>query len=181
MLWVLRVLVMRYVIEKVNPSGGGFVFQIRWETEIAAPIDRVWEALLDFDSWSEWSEWTVFEGVEQPAQSGSTGTLVVHFDGKGSAEQRYPFSFKEIDGEQHLLNWHGSVLGGYLFYGNHWMRLKEGPSTDGQPMTILEHGEDMMGLLPALGLAMPYAKVRRNYKLMNEELKSFIEGNDTKV
>jgi hypothetical protein len=141
--------------------------QIRTSIDIDAPIERVWELLLDLESWKEWSKWTVLEGLIPI--TGAHGTLAASFDGDDKW-QRYPMYFIEVSPEKYFLNWGGSVAGGCLFKGDHHIQLTK--NKDG--ITHLEHNEDMTGLLPALGVGMPYAKVAENYAKMNAAFKSYV-------
>jgi len=101
------------------------------------------------------------------------GTLHASFDGNG-IWKTFPFSFGEIDPARHLLSWQGAVAGGLVFSGRHHMRLE----TVAPGWTRLEHNEVFGGLAPLLGFGLPYKKLDRNYRLMNEALKDKCEGRD---
>merc|ERR1712226_436712 len=86
--------------------------------------------------------------------------------------QTFDFTFGEVDHTAHSMNWFGKVGGGWLFSGDHTMSLEvieEGKKTR------LIHTEKFGGILPALGLGLPYKTLNRNYLLMNNSLKEFVE------
>eukprot|EP00558_Chaetoceros_sp_UNC1202_P011722 CAMPEP_0197247620 /NCGR_PEP_ID=MMETSP1429-20130617/30074_1 /TAXON_ID=49237 /ORGANISM="Chaetoceros sp., Strain UNC1202" /LENGTH=149 /DNA_ID=CAMNT_0042708567 /DNA_START=32 /DNA_END=481 /DNA_ORIENTATION=- len=142
--------------------------KIRTSIEIDAPVKEVWSVVSDIQSFDKWSKWTKFDNVpDEPV--GETTTLLASFDGNDEWKA-YDCVFNAIDGNTYLLNWSGSVPCG-LFHGNHTIQLK--PIDENR--THVTHNEDFSGLLPALNLGMPYAKVERNYGLMNEALKKYIE------
>eukprot|EP00537_Pseudo-nitzschia_pungens_P011859 CAMPEP_0172382080 /NCGR_PEP_ID=MMETSP1061-20121228/77_1 /TAXON_ID=37318 /ORGANISM="Pseudo-nitzschia pungens, Strain cf. pungens" /LENGTH=217 /DNA_ID=CAMNT_0013109889 /DNA_START=295 /DNA_END=949 /DNA_ORIENTATION=- len=180
--------------------------KIHHVTEINAPIEAVWKALVNVNDWS-WNKWTRLEaGI--PAV-GLQGTLLACYEGDFSIE------FAEVDPNNHVLAWQGSVGpfdGRLLFKGYHSMRLEEieeseantntntntnttGEKHDNKPKrqsssktsghnsnsgkrtrrTRLVHTETFRGLLPFFSLGLPYETLNRNYLLMNESLKKFVE------
>lgn len=148
------------------------VVKIRQDIEIDASITDVWAVVSDLGNWSSWSKWTWFEDVE--SRSGTTATLVVSFDGNEKLTRYAGTKIVAVDGENFFLNWRGTVPCG-LFYGNHWIQLIK--VTDNK--TLVQHYEDFSGMLPALGIGMPYKKVERNYGLINNALKARVEANST--
>ena len=48
----------------------------------------------------------------------------------------------------------------------------------GEGATKLIHKEEFGGLLPVLGLGLPFKTLDRNYLLMNEALKHCVENNN---
>lgn len=144
---------------------------IEHTTEIHAPIDKVWSELLKIDEWKTWNKWTILEA--ESAATGTSGKLKASFEGNDQWET-YDFSFQDVDKEKHLLQWAGSVgPGGVLFHGCHHMRLEPGASPD---VTRLEHKEVFRGVLPMLGVGLPYKKLDRNYLFMNEAFKQHVEA-----
>ena len=139
-------------------------------TTIDAPIDEVWRALFDVNDWS-WNKWTKLEaGI--PA-IGLKGTLRACYEGDNKDWITFPFEFAEVDPDRYILAWKGSVgpFDGCLFRGYHTMRLEKISMTQ----TRLIHKEVFGGLLPCLRLGLPYTKLDRNYRLMNEALKEHVE------
>jgi len=155
-------------ITKPNPNQ-----KIEHVTIIDAPIQTVWKALVDVNDWS-WNKWTRLE-AGAPAV-GLKGTLRACYEGNDQDWQTFPFEFAEVDPDHHVLAWKGSVLGGCLFKGHHTMRLEKFGSSEKAPKTKLIHTEVFGGILPKIHLGLPYTKLERNYRLMNESLKEFVES-----
>eukprot|EP00979_Chaetoceros_neogracilis_P004449 scaffold787_cov285-Chaetoceros_neogracile.AAC.13 len=138
------------------------------QTQINAPIAKLWAAMIDIDHWEKWNKWTTLEAIE--AKAGVSGKLHACYEGDGKWED-FDFTFGEVDEVTHTMAWFGKVAGGFLFHGQHQMRLEAVSPT----VTLLVHQEEFSGLLPALNAGLPYAKLRRNYLLMNEALKAHVE------
>jgi hypothetical protein len=145
----------------------------RWNiehlTDIHVPIDDVWKALVDIDNW-EWNLWTRLDAPT--AKTGVPGKLRARYEGDADADWKtFDFCFEEVSEDKHLLAWKGSIAGGILFSAKHHMRL-----TELEPGKCrLEHVEIFSGLLPMLGLGLPFKTLKRNYLLMNEALKKTLE------
>ena len=124
---------------------------------------------------------------------GSTGKLHACYQGDNKNWKTFDFEFGAIvvngvpiekkaqtkEKDFYLLTWKGQVgPGGSLFSGHHRMRLENLPvdaqGTQGR-RTKLIHEESFGGLLPILGLGLPFATLNRNYRLMNEALKDHVE------
>ncbi|KAL7550277.1 hypothetical protein ACHAWF_013515 [Thalassiosira exigua] len=140
---------------------------ISHETTIDAPVDEVWKELIAIDGW-EWNRWTKLQ-AEAPKE-GVRGKLLASYEGD-EVWKEYDFRFGRVSESEHLLTWTGSVgPRGCLFSGCHTMRLEAIGDR-----TRLLHRERFGGLLPMLGLGLPYKTLDRNYLLMNESLKKFME------
>jgi hypothetical protein len=148
---------------------------IQHVTLIDAPVETVWKALIDVNDW-RWNLWTRLE-AGTPAV-GLKGTLKACYEGNDQDWQTFEFEFAEVDCEAHILAWKGEVgpFGGCLFKGYHTMKLE--PVNAKQ--TKLVHTEVFGGLLPMLRLGLPYSKLDRNYRLMNESLKEHVETGTAK-
>ena len=146
-------------------------WDIKHTTDLNVPVDVAWKALVDLKSWEKWNLWTVLDAPE--AKKGTSGKLRACYEGNDADWQTFDFQFADVSSEKHLLAWRGSVLGGLLFSGQHHMRLME---LEGGESCRLEHVEVFGGLLPMLGLGLPYKKLDRSYLLMNEALKKHLEG-----
>ena len=86
----------------------------------------------------------------------------------------FDFQFGPVNESEHLLTWMGSVgPKGWVFSGYHTMQLE---ATVNENETRLIHKEEFGGILPKLGLGLPYKTLDRNYLLMNESLKQCVEG-----
>ncbi len=138
-------------------------------TIIDAPVETVWQALVDVNDWS-WNKWTQLDVAEAP-KDGLKGTLRACYGGNDNDWQTFDFEFAEVNPQTHTLTWKGQLLYGCLFSGYHTMKvvgLKAG-------QTKLVHTEIFGGLLPMFRLGLPYSTLDRNYRLMNEALKKHVE------
>lgn len=152
--------------------------KIEHTTVINCPIEQVWNALIDTDDW-KWNKWTRLEAELAP-EKGLRGKLHASYEGNDEWKT-FNFTFGEVDHRNKSLSWYGSVgPRGYLFHGYHTIKLevidKEQDSKTFSHYTRLVHTETFKGILPRLGLGLPYDKLQRNYLLMNEALKKFVEG-----
>jgi hypothetical protein len=144
-------------------------------TEIHAPIEKVWEALIDIDNW-DWNK--VFRLEADKVAAGLKGTLKVASEGKNGVEwESFECTFGDMmDPESYTLHWTGSVgVTGCLFRGNHIMKLEVIKKIGCSSFTQLHHSEDFDGILPHLNLGYDYEQVNKNYLLVNEALKDFVE------
>ena len=142
---------------------------IEHKTDINAPIDIVWKAIYDISDW-KWNKWTRLEAEEAPAE-GIKGKLKASYEGDDEW-QTFEFTFGEVNPTNHTMIWFGEIgPSGCLFSGYHTMRLEVINANE----TRLIHTEKFAGILPALGLGLPYGKLDRNYRLMNESLKTYVE------
>ena len=141
---------------------------ISHETIIHAPIEKVWRKLVAIEDW-EWNHWTKLKAKE--AREGVNGKLLASYEGNEVWEE-FDFTFGRVSQSEHLLSWFGSVgPNGCLFSGHHTMKLEA--VTENQ--TKLLHQERFGGILPMMGLGLPYNTLDRNYLLMNESLKQTVE------
>lgn len=144
--------------------------RIQHVTLINAPVEIVWKTILDVNDW-RWNLWTRLE-AGMPAV-GLKGTLKACYEGNNQDWQFFEFEFAEVDSNTHTLAWKGEVgpFGGCLFQGYHSMKLEQVNAKQ----TKLVHTEVFGGFLPMLRLGLPYTKLDRNYRLMNESLKEHVE------
>jgi hypothetical protein len=146
----------------------GSRWNIKHSTEINKPIDQVWARLVDIDHW-DWNHWTRLEASE--AKTGNKGTLKACYKGDDVKWETFDFSFGPVG--DHTLTWIGSVgPNGFLFYGYHTMKLEKIDATT----TRLVHTETFSGLLPALGMGLPYKQLDENYLKMNNGFKTYVEA-----
>jgi hypothetical protein len=164
----------------------------RWNIEhvtiIDAPMDKVWDALYDIDDW-KWNAWTrlaVVAAHQQHEQSSSNnknkpqenvkGKLQACYKGDDQQWETFDCVFGPVSVNDHLLTWIGSVgPGGCLFHGYHTMQLFA-MEDESNSKTRLVHKEVFGGLLPALGVGLPYKQLKENYLKMNLALKNHVES-----
>jgi len=128
----------------------------------------VWKELIAIDDWT-WNRWTKLK-AESP-QEGVRGKLLASYEGDEHWNE-FDFQFGTVSESKYLLTWKGSVgPRGCLFSGYHTMELEPLNADE----TKLVHKEKFGGILPKLGVGLPYKTLRSNYLLMNEALKNHME------
>ena len=115
-------------------------FDLRTETLLPAPPERVWEVLTDFPSFPEWNP-LVLE-ARGAAEPGARVHLLVPNLASPGKLARIPARIIRFEPARELA-WVGGVPG--LFRGEHYWSLA--PAAGG---TRLQHGERLGGLLPRL-------------------------------
>mmetsp|Transcript_34957 Transcript_34957/g.41741 ORF Transcript_34957/g.41741 Transcript_34957/m.41741 type:complete len:154 (-) Transcript_34957:231-692(-) len=144
-------------------------YNISHSTLIQAPLNEVWKELIAIDDWG-WNRWTKLKAEEAPVE-GARGKLLASYEGDGQYKE-FDFVFGPVSESEHLLTWMGSVgPKGCVFSGYHTMRLEAITESE----TNLIHKEKFGGILPQLGLGLPYKTLNENYLLMNESLKKCVE------
>ena len=124
--------------------------------------------MIAIDDW-EWNRWTKLKATA-PVE-GTKGKLMASYEGDDQW-QTFDFVFGPVSESSHLLTWMGSVgPSGCLFSGYHTMQLE----ALNEKQTKLIHKEKFGGLLPMVGLGLPFKTLARNYRLMNESLKKTVE------
>ena len=146
----------------------------RWDikhvTVINVPIEEAWIHLIDIDNW-DWNEWTRLEAAE--VKTGAKGTLTAPVNGDDQKWKSFAFEFGPVESDNHVMTWFGKVgPGGCLFQGYHTMELPKNYDKTSR----LIHKEVFGGLLPMLGLGLPYKKLNENYLKTNIAFKNYVEA-----
>lgn len=134
---------------------------------IAAPPERVWAVLTDFDAYPQWN--SVISKVRTELRVGAA----IRFRIKIEASPELGFTAKILrcaPGRE--LAWRGGApLVPALAWGEHYFRLT--PAGTG---TQLTHGEDFGGLLKLVMRGAVRARVTRTYDGLNRALKARAEA-----
>lgn len=140
--------------------------ELRTEIEIDAPAERVWEVLMDFDSYPAWNPFiTSLSGEARPGAK-LTARLEPP-DGRGMT-----FRPAVVRVEPSVeFRWLGHFLVPRVFDGEHIFELH--PSDDG---TRFVQREEFSGLLVALMLRWIGGNTRRGFEQMNQALKERVEA-----
>lgn len=134
---------------------------IRTSHWIAAPPDKVWAVLSDFDRYAEWNPLNICARGE--ARLGARVPMRFVDAGRGSGKiisQTVTVTFCD---PPHRLEWMGRIP--LLFTGRHFFELVH--EDDG---TRLSHGEDLSGLIPTFFSAERLARQKAAYEEMNRAL-----------
>ncbi|MCP4123610.1 MAG: SRPBCC domain-containing protein [Bacteroidetes bacterium] len=129
--------------------------------EINAPIEKVWEILMDFNRYPEWNP---FIQVAGKAVVGShlVNTMTV----EGMKPQVFKPKVLVVD-EAREFRWLGKLFLKGLFDGEHYFRLEKISSHK----TVLHHGEQFRGILVRLLWGMISGKTQKGFESMNAALK----------
>ena len=114
---------------------------IRIETElfIAAPPEKIWAALMDFDNYKNWNEFIL--SIKGNQEKGAR--LKVHIRNPDASGRIMQFAPKiTVFEENKMLAWKGSFVIPFVLDGVHYFRLA--PAGKG---TLFTHGEAFSGLL----------------------------------
>lgn len=130
--------------------------------DIAAPLERVWTVLVDFEAYPTWNPFIRY--ISGPVVVGGRLEAVLAPPGQRGMRFRPKVLVAEPARE---LRWKGQMLVPGLFDGEHFFLLE--PMVGG---TRLTHGETFSGVLPAFMGAASFKPVEAGFKAMNEALKA---------
>jgi len=142
-------------------------FEIRDEIEINAVSDKVWAAVIDFESYKNWnSQLSFLGGTVQP-----NGQLHLKLSATGAK----PYEFKPLISywqENKRFAWIAKTGLPRVFDGEHFFELKD----LGNGKTLLINREEYRGVLSQIFKQLPMMKTAPDgFKKMNLELKHYIE------
>ena len=142
------------------------VKQVHSEIEIAAPVDRVWRALIDFAAYPSWNPLlTKIRGEPRVGERLRVRLAV------GKRAMTIAPTILRVD-EARALVWRGSLPIPGLFVGEHWFELH---ALDGG-RTRFHQWEKFTGLLIPLMTKLLDGDTKRGYERMNEALKAHCEA-----
>lgn len=137
--------------------------EIKTSIKIEATPQKVWNQLLDFESYPEWNPFIT-------EISGKT------IKGERINIQAGGMKFKPtvlVHKENREFKWLGSLLFKGLFDGEHRFVLEE----DSNGNTILYHSEQFQGILVPIFKNKLLENTKANFEKMNEALKNEVEQN----
>lgn len=135
------------------------------EIEIAAPPERVWEVLTDFDAYPEWNPF--MRSLLGSCETGSRVT--VRIEPPGARGMTFKPTILAAEPEREI-RWLGRLFVPGLFDGEH--RLVIEPLEDGRSRFV--QSERFTGLLVGL-FAKTLAATQRGFEQMNLALKRRVE------
>lgn len=162
-MWIILSLTIVLVIFLLSRTS----FEIRDEIEINVPIEKVWAAIIDFESYKNWnSQLTFLGGSVQP-----NGKLHLKLSAAGAK----PYEFKPDISywqEKKQFAWIAKTGLPRIFDGEHFFELKD----LGNGKTLLTNREEYRGVLSQLFKQLPMMKTAPDgFRKMNSELKNFLE------
>ena len=134
--------------------------------EIDAPANTVWEALTDFDRYSQWNPF--IRSIRGEAKQGEQLEVFIQPPG-GSGMTFRPVILDLQPGRE--LRWIGRLLLPGIFDGEHQFQLE----ALGENRTRLIHREVFSGLLVPLLWRDLDTKTRQGFEEMNHALKRLVE------
>jgi len=136
------------------------------ETEIAAPAERVWDILADFESYPKWNP--LLKGLRGTLTSGSRLRVKVHL----AWWFRMIIHPVVLQAEApRLLRWKGSLIIPGLFAGVHAFEIEQ---IDNDRVKLTQ-SETFSGLLTPIILFVILGLMRRGFAAMNTALKKVAE------
>jgi len=141
--------------------------EIRTAVDIQAPVQRVWDLLMDFERYPEWNPFITY--IDGPAVKG--GVLSIRVIGPNGK----PTSFSPVVMDRNApfrFAWKGRLIVPGFFDGHHIFELEAITET----RTLLVHREEFNGLLIPVMWGDLNTKTRQGFEQMNAALKARAEG-----
>ena len=142
----------------------------RWnnefETLINAPAHIVWEALVDIRSW-DWSK--NMRLYAKCVKTGEPGIMKERLYYGKKRSKVVNFVFNEVNRKDLTISWCAR-----MFFSRSIHTLQLVPID--KKTTLLRHIHKLRGVLPCLGIGLPYKKMNQNSLCMNESLKNHVES-----
>ena len=142
--------------------------ELKTEIQIAAPPEKVWDILADFNTWKSWNP--IVSDANGMAALGSKLTVVMC--GKdGQAAQKYKPVITVFQ-KPRSLHWRAKMMAKVLFTNDKILELKE---VSGGTNVI--HSEMFGGLMVPMFWGMMKREVPTMLEKMNKALKKKVEEN----
>ena len=139
---------------------------IHTETEINAPVEKVWAILTDFKSYPEWNPFV--KSITGKVEEGATFKVVIHPpDGKAMTFKPKCLIYKE----NMEFRWLGHLFVPGLFDGEHVFKMK----TVDKGRTKLVQSENFKGILVSMLWKQLNTKTLKGFEMMNKALKDRAE------
>ncbi len=143
-------------------------FEIKEKVEINAPIEKVWSAIIDFESYHLWNTQLEYLGGEVKPN----GQLNLRL----SAEGTTPYAFKPTIShwkENEKFAWLSRTGLPRVFDGEHFFELTKTVNNS----TLVTNREEYRGVLSLVIKNLPMMKnAAAGFQKMNRELKNYIEN-----
>ncbi|MFX0115661.1 MAG: SRPBCC family protein [Candidatus Hodarchaeota archaeon] len=143
--------------------------ELRTEIVINASAEKVWNQLMDFESYSEWNPFVKKISGEQR----ESAKLRVNLQPNGGREMTIKPKITKCNPNEQFA-WKGKLFIPRLFDGEHIFEIK--PISESQIRFI--HREEFRGLLMRPILRSVGKKTRQGFEEMNKALKERVESRD---
>ena len=140
---------------------------IKTEIVINAPVEEVWNALMDHQSYPEWNPF--IKKISGSTQLGDYLQVTLQSEGNK------PMDFKPIvliNNANQEFRWVGKLGFKGVFDGEHYFILEQ----IGPHQTKFIHGEKFTGILSGLLMKMIGKDTEEGFKTMNKALKTLVEN-----
>ena len=139
------------------------------EIKINAPMNQVWQVLTDFENWTSWNP--IVKSAS--GRAGLNETLMVGMMGKDPKSDGPKYSPVIIEFEEgKRLRWKATMMAGFIFTNYKVLELSEENG-----VTTLVHKEEFSGLMVSLMWNKLCNGVPKMLEMMNNALKTKVEGN----
>ena len=139
---------------------------VRTQIEIEAPVERIWEILVDLDRYHEWNPF-ITNATGRIAPGATFKVSPVSDRGK-----RHVFVPQVTDYQEHReFTWTGEFYFRWLALGDHTFRLT--PVNDGR--VRLDHDERIYGMAAPFVYLMAKEQIRTGFEAMNIALRARAE------
>jgi hypothetical protein len=143
-------------------------FEVKHEVKLDAPIEKVWQTVIDFEHYSQWNTQLLYLGGKIAPNEKLHLKLAV----EGAA----PYEFKPTVSqwkEKEVFGWLAITGIPRVFDGEHFFELTD--LKNGK--TLLVNREEYRGILSLVMQQLPMMKLApQGFEKMDMELKNYIEG-----
>ena len=147
---------------------GKDMHEIKTEIEIAAPPEKVWEALSDINTWQDWSP--IINKSSGVAQVGSKVDITMMGKEKGQDGPQYSPEITQLE-EAKYFHWRAKMMAGFIFTNDKVFELEKTATG-----TKLIHKELFKGLMLPLMCGQLDKNVPGMLDSMNQALKKLVEN-----
>ena len=140
--------------------------EIKTQIEINAPVETVWNVLMDFDHYPEWNPF--IKSIQGEKKKGSCITVFIQPPGEKGMTFKPTILEHKV---RHEFRWLGKLWGGLFFNGEHYFILEEMDNDS----TQFTHGEKFTGILAGIMNSL-LRNTRNGFEAMNHALKDRCEN-----
>lgn len=146
---------------------GGSVREIKTEVFIAAPADKVWATLTNFNDWNSWNP--TVNLAQGDSSVGSKLNIIIRGNNGEDSSKYQPIVLES--NPPNKFRWRAKMLANFVFKNDRVFVLE---SQDGG--TLLSHSEEFSGIMVPLVWGMLKKFVEPTLEKMNVALKKKVEG-----